>query len=86
MREPKILKPITIKPARIETPQCCVPVDPPTHAEHWRRERYKKLRPHFDPDHCQRESSFQIDGKFYCRIHAGQLSLERWLKGELVCR
>lgn len=86
MNGPEILKPHVIKPKRVETPQCCVPVDPPTHAQHWRRDRYKKLRPHFDPDQCQRESTMMIDGKPYCRIHAGQLALEKWMTGELVAK
>jgi hypothetical protein len=78
------LKPIIVKPARVSTPQCCVPVAPPTHAEMWRRDRYKKLRPKFDADRCQRESILKIDGKCYCRIHAGQLALDLWMKGDLV--
>lgn len=79
-----VLKPKIIKPERVETPQCCAEVDPPTKASMWRRDRYKKLRPHFDPDRCQRESTVEIDGKAYCRGHAGGMALDRWLKGDLV--
>ncbi|WP_316397326.1 hypothetical protein [Bradyrhizobium sp. 33ap4] len=73
-----------IKPARVVTPQCCAPVEPPTKATMWRRDRYLKLRPSFNPDACQRESTVEIDGKPYCRLHAGGLALDKWLKGELV--
>lgn len=78
------VKPQVIKPARVVTPQCCVEVDPPTHAQMWRRDRYKKLRPQFDPDRCQHESTVEIDGKHYCTAHAGRIALDRWLKGDLV--
>jgi hypothetical protein len=78
------IKPKVIKPEPRHTPQCCVPVDPPTHAEMWRRERYTRTRPSFDPDRCQRESVIDIDGNHYCRLHAGGIALERWLKGELT--
>ncbi|MER9176202.1 hypothetical protein NKH72_21740 [Mesorhizobium sp. M0955] len=81
-----VLKPKIIKPERVVTPQCCAEVEPPTHATMWRRDRYKKLRPQFDPDRCQRESTLDIEGKPYCRIHAGQLALDRWLSGELVVK
>lgn len=78
------IKPKVIKPEPLHTPQCTMPVDPPTHATMWRRDRYKRLRPSFDPDRCQRESTIEIDGKPYCRLHAGGLALERWLRGELL--
>lgn len=81
---PISLKPRVIKPARVITPQCCAPVEPPTHATMWRRDRYKKLRPEFNPDLCQRESSLSIHDKPYCRIHAGGLALDMWLTGQLV--
>lgn len=77
------LKPLAIKPPKVKTPQCCVEVDPPSHATMWRRDRYKRLRPTFNADRCQRESVFEIDGKPYCRLHASGIALERWLNGEL---
>jgi hypothetical protein len=73
-----------IRPEPVHTPQCCMKVDPPTHANMWRRDRYKTLRPTFDPDLCQRESTVRIDGKPYCRIHAGGIALDRWIKGKLI--
>jgi hypothetical protein len=81
---PICLKPIIVKPEPVRTPQCCIPVDPPTRAQHWRRDRYEKLRPEFDASLCQRESVIQHNGKHYCRVHAGQLALNMWLAGDLV--
>lgn len=78
------IKPKVIKYEPLHTPQCSADVDPPTHANMWRRDRYKKLRPTFDPDKCQRESTIEIDGKPYCRLHAGGLALDKWLNGKLV--
>lgn len=78
-----VLKAKIIKPERVVTPQCCAEVEPPTHANMWRRDRYLKLRPTFDPDRCQRESTVEIDGKPYCRLHAGGIALDRWLSGNL---
>jgi hypothetical protein len=78
------VKPQVIKPARVVTPQCCVEVDPPTHCTSYRLDRYKRLRPHFDPHRCQHESTVEIDGKHYCTAHAGKIALERWLSGSLV--
>jgi len=46
---------------------CYASVDPPSHA----------------PDCCQRDSSIVIDGKNYCRLHAGGIALDRWLRGEI---
>jgi hypothetical protein len=77
------VKPQIIKPARVVTPQCCVTVEPPTHATMWRRDRYKRLRPHFNPDHCQHESTVEIDCDHYCTAHAGKIALDRWLSGKL---
>ena len=84
MTKPKELKVRIIKPERIVTPQCSVIVPPPSHSEIWRRERYKKLRPNFDPDKCQLESSYEIKGKCYCTRHASIIALEMWITGELV--
>jgi len=78
------ISPLRIKaPKPVATPQCSAPVDPPSHAPAWRRERYMRLRPSYDPDCCQRDSSVVIDGKTYCRLHAGGIALDRWLRGEI---
>ncbi len=78
------ISPLRIKaPKPVATPQCSAPVDPPSHAPEWRKERYKRLRPSYNPDCCQRDSSIVIDGKTYCRLHAGGIALDRWLRGEI---
>lgn len=77
------LKPIVIRPVRVETPQCSAVVPATTSHEIWRKGRYAKLRPHMDPTCCQRESSIEIDGKPYCRRHAGNIALDMWLQGKL---
>ncbi len=78
------IKPRVLRPEPAHTPQCCAEVDPPTHATMWRRERYPKMRPSFDPDRCQRESMIEIDGKPYCRLHAAGIALDRWISGQLI--
>lgn len=78
------LKPIVIKPESVQTPQCCVRVEEPVGSRGWRKERYMRLRPGLDPDLCQHSSVFEIDGYFYCRMHAGQKTLEMWREGRLV--
>lgn len=80
----KAIKPIIIKPERVVTPQCCVKVDDPSHNKSWRAQHYTKIRPEFDSAYCQRESSFIIDGKNYCRPHAGQVTLEMFCDGRLI--
>lgn len=59
--------------------QCEETVLPPTHDNDWRRRNYKG--PY--PDNCRRMSAVEIDGRHYCRLHAGGIALERWLSGRL---
>lgn len=80
----EILKPQVVRPVRVETPQCEAEVNEPYPSGSWRKDRYSKLRPHFDPAHCQHESVFKLDGHYFCKKHAGIYTLEKWLKGELV--
>lgn len=80
----EMLKPQVIRPERVETPQCETPVAEPYPSWDWRKDRYSKLRPHFDPSRCQHESVFKLDGKYLCKKHAGIYALEKWMKGELV--
>lgn len=80
------VKPIITKLPPVQTPQCCV-VAEETKSQRdsgWRKRRYTELRPNFDPLRCQRESVVVIDGKYYCRPHAGMLALKWWLEGKLV--
>lgn len=79
----KRLKPTIIRPKQQATPQCCVEVEPPTKATMWRRERYVRLRPDYNPDLCQKPSTIEIDGKCYCMAHAGKIALEKWIVGDL---
>jgi hypothetical protein len=78
------VKPVITKPARVVTPQCCVDIDDTIRLQQWRQDRYKRLRPKFDPLLCQHESTVEIDGKHYCTGHGGKVALCKWLKGELV--
>lgn len=84
----EVLKPQVVRPAVVHTPQCCVEIRETEWLSRsdWRRERYSKLRPHFDPALCQHESVFLLDGKHYCKSHAGIYALEKWMKGELVAK
>lgn len=43
-------------------------------------ERYKRLRPHYDPDKCQRCATVTVNGKPMCKIHAGRIALREMLK------
>lgn len=86
MSDISTLKPIVVKPERVVTPQCSAVIPADTRFEEWRKGRYQRLRPHLDHTRCQRESVVQIEGKPYCRLHAGGLALDRWLKGDLVLK
>lgn len=46
----------------------------------WRKERYKKLRPDFDPIRCQHLAVIEMDGIPMCRRHAGMVALDHMLK------
>lgn len=72
---------LRLRPAREDPPmiQCEATVLPPTHDNDWRRRNYQG--PY--PDHCRRMSAITIDGRSYCRLHAGGLALEKWLSGQL---
>ena len=61
---------------RRDTPQCCVEVKETEYQErmNWRRLHYGR-NPRKDPMLCQRKATFQIDGKPYCRGHAGEVCL-----------
>lgn len=53
-------------------------------SEQWRIKRNEKMgRQSFDQKKCMRHSTIEIDGKQYCRPHAAQIALTRWLRGEL---
>ena len=48
----------------------------------WRAKRYSTLRPNWDPERCQRQVAFRIDGKCLCRIHAGKEALRILMEQE----
>jgi hypothetical protein len=81
---PKSLKPILIKQQPVETPQCSSTVDPPGHNKEWRKEHYRRVRPGYDPNCCQRPSVYEIDGKPHCRLHSSSIALAMWCEGLLV--
>lgn len=81
----KKLKLVNIKPKKVITPQCQAPADSDSSRyKQWRLDRYKKLRPDYDPLKCQRASTVAINDQPYCRCHAGQLALRWWLSGKLI--
>ena len=84
----KVLKPRPpIIPQRLQTPQCCVQPDEQFTSyriSQWRKERYARIRPEWNPEQCQLASVVLIDEKPYCRKHAGIIALDKWMKGELT--
>lgn len=82
------LKPVVVRPVVVHTPQCEAVIKKTEwlSREEWRKKRYSKIRPHFDPLKCQHESVFKLDGKHFCKSHAGIYALEKWMKGELVAK
>lgn len=82
----EVLKPQVLRPVYTPTPQCegDVHINPYLRETKWREERYKKLRPHFDPMKCQHESVYKLDGKCLCKKHAGMYCLEKWENGGLT--
>ena len=70
----KRIKPLVPKP--VTTPQCCVKFDPKQFQAHYLRRREERCAEHgLKIDQCTRPSSFRIDGKNYCTMHAGQVAL-----------
>ena len=51
------------------------------HMAEWREQRYGKRS-----KLCRRISAYEIDGKQYCRMHAGEIALDMWSRGELAER
>lgn len=78
-KRPKIrdLKPRT---ELFEYPQCCVTVAAPVRNPDWRKEYYAG-KPN-DYTKCQRPATIELDGKFYCRPHAGWVALRILLEEE----
>lgn len=71
------LRPAKIAKSKITLPQCEFPVDEPIRNKLWAKKGYKA-------EFCQKEAGIAIGAKCYCRQHAGQIALDKWLKGELT--
>lgn len=70
----KRIKPI--KPKPVQTPQCCVDFDPSCYGPGYNERRAEKCeRLGWDVNKCGKPSTYEINGKFYCTQHAGQLAL-----------
>ncbi|MET4238600.1 hypothetical protein [Bradyrhizobium sp. RT10b] len=80
----KTLRQPIIRPVPMPTPQCSEVVYSVGHDQQWRIKWYSERRPGNDPTRCQHESNIEIDGKPYCRRHAGSIALSKWIRGELV--
>ena len=74
------IKEIRPKAVTVTTPQCSEIVNP-VHIGVWRKSRTNSK--HWDPRQCQRPASVKVNGTPLCRLHAGALVLEMWLKGQL---
>lgn len=65
----------------VQLPRCdAITSAEPGHAQQWRTKRFG------DPVRCSRGSVVKLDGKHYCRIHAGFAVLELYLAGKLVSK
>jgi len=71
------LKPAKIVNSKIRPPQCSQLVEVPLRNNAWKKVGYKS-------EQCQREAGIAIGAACYCRQHAAQIALSRWLTGDLV--
>jgi hypothetical protein len=49
----------------------------------WREDRYTR-RGFSNAQKCQRHAQYEIDGKFFCSLHAGKIALALWVDGVLA--
>lgn len=72
-------------PAIPKTPRCEAVVSKNnTFEADWRVNRYgDRHETGEDPMRCIRPSVVELDGKNYCRLHAGHLCLDMYLQGKL---
>lgn len=66
--------------------QCQHPTNDTGRLIAWRKGRYLRLRPTFDPLKCQHECQFEIQGLRVCRPHAGKMLLNLAARGKLVLK
>jgi hypothetical protein len=70
----KRLKPIRHAP--VETPQCSVSFDESVYGKSYLKRREQRcIDKGWDVEKCNKPSSYELDGKFYCTQHAGQVAL-----------
>jgi len=59
------------------TPQCEVPLDSMGYAKHYKDDRAKLFEKRgLRTDLCMFRSTYRIEGKFYCTVHARRRALE----------
>lgn len=61
------------------TPPCCAEVQTTPYQTQWRIGRGEK-----EPFTCSRPSVVEIDGRSYCRLHGGHVTLDMFLDGRLA--
>lgn len=69
-----------IRPRTLARIQCSEIVNP-VHVGLWRKSRTENQS--WNIHQCQRPASVEVNGTPLCRMHAGALVLEMWLKGKL---
>lgn len=69
-------KPAPLRPTY--TPQCCVEMarNPAVPSIYWKHRKRMDEPKGFDSNRCARSSTYEIDGKHYCSLHAGQIALQ----------
>lgn len=73
----RALRPAKIANKKITLPQCAAAVDVPIRSKMWAKKNY-------DPKRCQKEAGIAIGATCYCRQHAANIALNRWLTGGLI--
>lgn len=77
----KRIKPLIPEP--VVTPQCCVAFDETKWADHYLKRRAARCDAFgWNPALCTKPSSYEIEGKFYCTQHAGQIALKMMTEGK----
>ena len=68
-----------------KTPPCeSMVADTTEHGRAWRKLRYKEQGVDRGELQCCRDAVVELDGKNLCRIHAGFVALDMYMKGRLV--
>ncbi len=56
-------------------PQCSAKIDDPIKRRGWRQQYYEK-RTDIDSTRCVRNSTIELNGRPYCRLHAGSIAID----------